>query len=73
MNRRMPLSQYRGQMDAPEAVECILSYRIWFRLSFIFLLLFIGGVVFGVIRDRNSKREPAAAVVTSWGELDVAP
>lgn len=57
MNRLMPLHAYQGKLNDPEALDCLRSHRMWGFLSMLFMLLFMAGILFGVIRDQIRPEE----------------
>ncbi len=52
MNRLMPLHSYQRKLSEPQALDCLRSHRIWGVLSMLFTILFIAGILFGVVRDQ---------------------
>ena len=52
MNRLMPLHTYQRKINEPEALDCLRSHRIWGVLSMLFMILFIAGILFGVVRGK---------------------
>ena len=57
MNRLMPLHSYQRKLSEPEALDCLRSHQIWAVLSILFIIRFIAGIFFGVVRDQTRPED----------------